>query len=70
MKDVSRTKRKRFLHSKWLCLSFIPEEKIKLEKYIKVMQMIETCNECDAGLNDINNLFFMITSSLKTLYLI
>ena len=34
------------------------------------MQMIETCNECDAGLNDINNLFFMITSSLKTLYLI
>ena len=57
MKIVRRTKRKRVLHSKSLYLSFNLEEKIQLGKYIEVMKIIETCNECDAGLNDVSSLF-------------
>ena len=34
--------------------------KIDFKKYIQVLQMIDTCSECDVGLGDVSNLFLLL----------
>ena len=36
------------------------KRKIDFKKYSQVLQMIETCGECDARLGDISNLFLLL----------
>ena len=60
MKNDRRTKGKNVLHGEWLCLSFIPKKKDRLQKYTEVIQLINIWDDGDTDLDDVSELFQLL----------